>query len=130
MIVIAWVFAIPLAYAATLTILALKRDPRGIVVSLILLLAAFASGWWGIKQSRASTAGIGFVFLPLTATVAGFLGLAFGRWRDMEEPVAKIGAWLALICAAAIVALNIREGVKTIAKNKTRDDFQNNFAAQ
>ena len=130
MIAIVGIFAIPLAYIAVLITLAVKRDPRGILVSLLLFLAALASGWWSIRQSRASTAGIGFLFLPMAAALSGFLGLGFGRWRVSAEPQLKVVAWAALTFALVIVALNLSEGARTIAKNKTRDAYQENFSAQ
>lgn len=130
MIFVSWIFAIPLVYLATLIVLALKRDPRGIVVSLLLCLATFASGWWSIKQSRASTAGIGFVFLPVIAALSGLLGLGFARWRVIDDPRVKLVAWLAFAASIAIIVLNVGEGAQTIAKNKTRDDFQNRFEAE
>lgn len=110
--------------------LAVKRDPRGILASLVLFVAAFASGWWSIKQSRASTAGIGFLFLPLAATVSGFLALAFGRWRVVGDPAVKLIAWLALAGALTIVVLNISEGTHRNAANKSFDDAQNKFEAE
>ena len=128
--VFAWVLAIPLAYFATLVILLFKRDARGIGYSLLFFAAFIITGAWGIKQSRASTAGIGFLFLPLAASIAGFFGLAFGRWQRSDDLPRKLFAWLALACAIVTIVLNIAEGQKTIAKNRVRDDQQEAFTAE
>ena len=130
MIFLSWIFAIPLAYLATLIWLLIKRDSRGLGLSLLFFAATLFAGAWAITQSRASTAGIGFLLLPLTGAVAGFFGLAFGRWRNADESVRKVIAWLGLAGAVALVVLNIVQGVQTIAKNKTRDNQQGQFSAQ
>lgn len=130
MIILAYLLGIPLAYLATLVILAVKRDVRGFGVSLLLFAGTFLAGWWDITRSRASTAGIGFLFLPLTASVAGFCGLAFGRWRRSKSKPHAVGAWIALVAGVAVIAITLIEGRNTIAKNQIRDNKQAEFSAE
>jgi hypothetical protein len=130
LIFLSWIFAIPLAYLATLIWLLIKRESRGLGLSLLFFAAALFAGAWSITQSRASTAGIGFLFLPLSAAVAGFLGLAFGRWRIEHDAPRKILAWLGLAGAITIVVLDVVQGVQTIARNKSRDTQQVQFSSE
>jgi hypothetical protein len=129
LIFFAYLLAIPLAYLATLVILTFKRDVRGFALSLVLFALTILAGWWDITRSRASTAGIGFLFLPLTAAIAGFGGLAFGRWRRSTSPQ-LIGAWVGLVCGLGIIAITLIEGRKTISRNRMRDDQQASFSAE
>ena len=130
MIFLSWILAIPLAYFATLVVMLFKRDARGLGISLSFFAATLGAGAWSITQSRSSTAGIGFLFLPIIGAIAGFLGLAFGRWRDSEESARKVIAWLALAGAVALVFVNIAEGLQTIDKNKVRDNQYAQFSAE
>ena len=130
MIILAYLLAIPLAYLATLVMLAIKRDVRGFGVSLLLFAGTALVGWWDITRSRSSTAGIGFLFLPLIASIAGFCGLAFGRWRQSESRQRVTAGWLALAIGVAIIGITLIEGRKTIAKNQMRDTKQAEFSAE
>jgi len=122
---------VPLAYLVVILRLAvMKRDPRGLGLSLFFFSAAVATGVWAILQSRASTAGIGFLGIPLLGGLAGFLGLAFGRWRTETEPGRKIAAWLGLAGALVLVSFNIAQGAQTRSKNRVRDDKQAEFSAE
>lgn len=122
MIGILSLLAIPALYAAVLVYLARKGDAKGIGLSILFFAMVFATGFWAITQSRSSTAGIGFMFLPLTSTVGGFLGLAFGRWRSSVERPRKSLGGIALGAAAFILLLNVREGFATRVRNQGRDD--------
>ena len=130
MIFLVYIFAIPLAYLATLVMLTFKRDMRGVGLSLVFFALTILADWWDITRSRSSTAGIGFLFLPLTAAVAGFSGLAFGRWRRSTSAPQLVGAWVGLVCGVGLIALTLIEGRKTISKNRVRDDQQAQFSAE
>jgi len=129
-IFVAYILVIPLAYLATLIFLAIRRDPRGVALSLAFFVIAIFADWWDVTRSRSSTAGIGFLFLPLTATVVGFFGLAFGRWWQSENLAKKVTAWLMLAGAVSLIAITVVEGRRTIARNKLSDDQQELFAAE
>lgn len=115
---------IPVAYLAVLGTLLAKRSPRGIGISLLFFALAAGSALWGIFQSRSSTAGIGLIGIPFIGALSGFLGLAFGRWRSSTGLNGRIAAFVALAGAVLLVAFNIREGTRTVAKNKVRDEAQ------
>ena len=122
---------IPLAYLVVILRLAvMKRDARGLGLSLFFFSASVTTGVWAILQSRSSTAGIGFLGIPLLGGLAGFLGLAFGRWRTDTEPARRIIGWLALAGALLLVSFNIAQGAQTRAKNRVRDDKQAEFSAE
>jgi hypothetical protein len=124
------IVVVPLAYVAVLIALLARRDPRGILISLVFGAAAIASAIWAIKQSRSSTAGIGYLGIPFIGAMGAFLGLAFGRWRSSTDGARRIAAWAGLAAGLLIVALNIVEGSKTRTKNSVRDDKQAEFSAQ
>ena len=120
---------IPCAYLVVVVVLVFRGHARGIGLSLFFFAAAVATGVWAILQSRSSTAGIGFLFLPLLGVLAGFLGLAFGRWRLAPEPAKRAVAWVALAGALLLVSFNLVDGAQTRVKNRVRDDKQAEFSA-
>jgi len=115
---------VPIAYLVILVSLLVKKSPKGIGVSLLFCALAAGSAYWAITQSRSSTASIGMIGLPFIGALGGFLGLAFGRWRSSPEHTHSIGAFLGLGGAVVLVAFNVREGMKTVAKNEGRDEIQ------
>jgi hypothetical protein len=125
-----WMFGLALAYLALLGVLVFRKESRGIVVSLLFFGVALATGYWGIKQSHSSTAAIGFLFLPSIATVAGVLGLAFGRFRRDPAPGVRAAAWLSMAAALALVSCNVAEGAKTRTRNRVREAYQADFSAE
>jgi len=121
---------IPIAYLVVLVNLLVGRDRKGIGVSLLFFALAAGSALWTIFQSRSSTAGIGIIGIPLIGAVGGFLGLAFGRWRSSTHAGRSVGALLSLGGAVLLVAFNLREGTKTITKNRGQDEKQVAISAE
>ncbi len=121
---------VPLAYVIVLITLLARRDPRGILISLVFGVAAIASAIWAIKQSRSSTAGIGYLGVPFIGGLGAFLGLAFGRWRSSTDLGRRIGAWAGLVAALLVIAFNTLEGSKTRAKSSVGDNKQAEFSAE
>jgi hypothetical protein len=124
------IFGAPIAYAAVLLTLAVRREWRGLALSLLFATAAVMSAVWAMDQSRSSTAGLAFFGFPLMATVGGFLGLAFGRYRTSSDVSRRIGAWLGLVGMLALIWFNISGGLKEKTKNKGRDATQAAFSAE
>lgn len=92
--------------------------------SLFLLL-----GTYSILQSRSSTAGLGFIFLPMIALVPGLLGLALGkahrsylRARQAQPPA---GSRRNMIMLGVLLLLpfvwQVYATLETLSTNKTRD---------
>ena len=121
---------IPIGYLVVLVNLLVRRDRKGIGVSLLFFALAAGSALWTIFQSRSSTAGIGIIGIPLIGAVGGFLGLAFGRWRSSTHAGRSVGALLSLGGAVLLVAFNLREGTKTITKNRGQDEKQVAISAE
>jgi len=121
---------VPIAYLVVLVTLLARRSPRGIGVSILFCVLAAGTAYWSITQSRSSTAGIGFIGLPLIGALGGFLGLAFGRWRASTEPAGSVAAFIGLAGAALLIAFNIREGTRTVGKNQVRDEKQVAISAE
>ncbi|MGZ5494778.1 MAG: hypothetical protein ACXWHG_14330, partial [Thermoanaerobaculia bacterium] len=123
-------FGVPIAWLAILISLLVRKSPRGIAVSVLFFLLAAGSAFWAITQSRSSTAAIGMIGLPFIGAIGGFLGLAFGRWRSSTDAGRSVGALMGLGGAVLLVAFNIREGTKTVAKNESRDARQVSHSAE
>jgi hypothetical protein len=121
---------IPCAYLVVIAVLVFRGDARGIGLSLLFFAASVATGVWAILQSKSSTAGIGFLGIPLLGGLAGFLGLAFGRYRTSPEPARRIGAWIGLTAALILVGFNIAQGAQTRAKYRVYDVKQAEFSAE
>ncbi len=97
-------------------------------------LSAFVSflllGAYSILQSRSSTAGIGFLFLPIMALVPGGLGFLLGKIHTdyLERRREDSPAWMhriAMIVLSVLIAAPFIWQAKalndTVAKNKARD---------
>jgi hypothetical protein len=112
---------VPLVYLGLLVWLAVTGKREGILISLVLCAAAFAAGWWGIAQSRSSTAGIGMIFLPLIAGAAGLLALAYGRSRTSPRwSIRRLGR-VAMLAALALPVVELLNGWQSIQRNAQRD---------
>ena len=129
MLVLTPMALVPLAYFLALAILLAKREWPGLLASMLAFVATMVAGAWAITRSRASTAGIGFLFLPSLAAIAGLLGLAFGRWRASPNQTVRAGSWVALVAALGIIGANVWGGVETLALNKSRDSQQARYSA-
>ena len=112
---------IPVLYLVVLVGLLVKKSWKGIGLSLLLCVLAAGTALWAIFQSRSSTAGIGIIGIPFIGALGGFLGLGFGRWRSSTEPTHSVGALACLAGAVLLIAFNVREGVKTVGKNRVQD---------
>jgi hypothetical protein len=121
---------LPIAYLVVLVMLLLRKEPRGLWLSLSFAAAAVMTDIWAIDQSRSSTAGVAILGLPMLGALGGFLGLAFGRYRTSTDTSRRIGAWLGLAGALLLVAFNIAQGKQEKSKNKGRDETQAAFRAE
>jgi hypothetical protein len=121
---------LPLRYLIIMVTLAARRNPTGLGISLFFFACAAATGVWAIMQSRASTAGIGMLGIPLLGSLAGFFGFAFGRWRASSDLRQKVVAWTGLSLALLLVAYNLSAGVRTREKNSVSDQRQAAHSAE
>jgi hypothetical protein len=124
------IFGAPVAYLIVLLRLLIRKDRRGLAISLLFAAVAVMSAVWAMDQSRSSTRGLAFLGFPLLATLGGFLGLAFGRYRTSTDLSRRIGAWLGLAATLALVGFNISGGLKEESKNKGGDATQAAFSAE
>jgi hypothetical protein len=124
------IFGAPIAYAVVLLTLAVRREWRGLALSLLFAAAVVMSAVWAMDQSRSSTRGLAFLGFPLMAALGGLLGLAFGRYRTSSDVSRRIGAWLGLAGTLALIGFNISGGLKEKTKNRGRDATQAAFSAE
>jgi hypothetical protein len=80
----------------------------------------------GVSQSRASTAGIGVLFLPGAGALTGLLAVAFARMRQHPQPLIRVGAWL---CLAASLSLPVSSVVSTFQMRARYRDADRDYAA-
>lgn len=116
--------ALPVAYVAWMVALLLKRRPLGVGLSILVAAATVAAGAWSLVQSRSSTSGIGFIFLPMLGAVAGMLVLTYAESRRAESPVPRVLGLTALVAASVPAIVELRGGRATIARNVSRDADQ------
>ena len=115
---------LPLAYLAALGVLLARGRRRGLASSFLAFLVALGVGAWSILQSRSSTAGIGFLFLPAIATAAGALAWGFRNLQHNPAPAARLAGWACLVAALGVIGWEVRAGSETIARNRARDAEQ------
>ena len=121
---------LPIAYLVVLVALLVRRELRGIVVSLLFATAAITAGIWAINQSLSSTAAIGYLAIPFVGALAGFFGLAFGRWRSSTEPPRRVIAWAGLVGGLVVVSFNVGGGIRTLRKNRVNDEKEAAYSAE
>jgi len=122
--VTAFIFGIPVLYAAVWIGLLLRNRRAGLLVSLIMCGVTFGVGYWSIEQSRSSTSGIGFLFLPGAAALSGSLALVFGRLRRDPRAANRVVAFLCLLAAVGLTGQMGVGGIQERAKNDDRDRQQ------
>jgi len=124
LLVLVILIALPIAYLAWLGALAIKHRGREVSVSLLACAITIAVGAWAILQSRASTAGIGFIFLPILGCAAGGLVLAYLASRRAQSGIVRTVGLAALVAAAVPAVAALRGGRASIARNQSRDADQ------
>lgn len=120
----AFMYGLPALYAVSWVVLLVRTRRAGLLFSLSMCILTFAAGYWSIRQSRASTAGIGFLFLPSIAALSGGLALVFARLRRDSRSVLRAAAWLCLMASASLAGWLCVAGVQERAKNDERDRRQ------
>jgi hypothetical protein len=121
---------LPLAYLTLLVVMLAKRDHRGLGLSLLFAALAVITGMWAINESRASTAGIGVLGIPMLGSLAGLLALAFARLRQSPEPLHRATAWVAIAAAVFLVGFNVTQRTETKILNTQRDSVQTAYSAE
>jgi hypothetical protein len=88
------------------------------IPAALAFAAALVCGAWSILQSRSSTAGIGFLFLPFYALIPAAGGLLFGVGRKKSNRALMAAG---TIVFAAATLLIIKSGLESRALNAKRD---------
>jgi len=116
--------ALPIAFVVWLAALAVRHRGREVGASLLACAITIAAGAWSIQQSRASTAAIGFIFLPVLGCAAGCLVLAYTASRRSGSRVMRILGLTALVGSTIPAVAALRGGRSSIARNQSRDADQ------
>jgi hypothetical protein len=120
---ILFLLGVPIAYLIVLARSLIRKDWRGVGLSLVFAAIAAIGDYWSITQSTSSTAGIGILLIPLLGALAGFLGLGFSRYRTSADQDQRVGAWLALGSALVLFGFILTQG-QTASSNKRRRDAE------
>jgi hypothetical protein len=119
-----FMFGLPVFCAVAWVVLLVKGPRTGLLIGLIMCAVTFAAGYWSILQSRASTAGIGFLFLPGAGALSGLLAALFARLRTHPKPANRTAAWLCLAGSLGVGTSFGIGGLQERAKNRGRDREQ------
>ena len=114
-------FGLPLALGAGYVILLIRGERKGLLLSALTFCSTAAAGFWSIAQSRASTAGIGVLFLPGYGAVAGLLAWLFARFRQHPNTSGRAAAWLCILASVGLPVVLVTGGFREQAKNRERD---------
>jgi len=115
---------LPLAVAAAFLILVFRGARQGLLIAALFFCITIAAGYWSIAQSRSSTAGIGFLFLPGYGAIAAVLAWVFARFgHDVNKRISAAG-WLCLLASLAFPVALIYGGIRLQQKNRARDREQ------
>lgn len=133
MIVIVLSFCIPILFVVTCIIFLFKPKSKWKRASLYGILAFglfFLISGYSILQSRSSTAGIGFIFLPIIALLPASIGFFLGKthteylWRkqnNTSRSIQRVGLIIlpVLLILPFIWQMSVLQN--TISKNNSRD---------
>jgi hypothetical protein len=108
-------------FVVAAVVVARRQGARAAAGCVLIYAAAAGVEWWAIRQSRSSTAGIGFLFLPTFAAIIGLLGIGFVSSRRSSARVARAAGIAMGILAVLAIALEAASGVDTIRRNRARD---------
>lgn len=120
----AFMFGLPVICVVAWVVLLVRGSKRGLVISLLMGGVTIAAGYWSIRQSRASTAGIAFLFLPSFAALSGALAAVFARLRRDSRPAARAAGWLCLLASVGVAIGFYVGGIQEQVKNRVRDRQQ------
>lgn len=112
------VFCLVSFYGALQTIR--KGQGRHLWPAVGAFVLTLGIGTWSILQSRSSTAGIGFLFLPFFAVIPASGGWLWSRYRKTVMPLAVLG----LLLVVGFGVWMIRAGIRTRDLNAARDAAQ------
>jgi hypothetical protein len=120
----AFIYGLPVLSAVAWVVLLVRGRRTGLFIGLAMWVVTLAAGWWSIRQSRASTAGIGFLFLPGFAALSGALAWLFARLRRNPWPATRAAAWLCLLASVGLGVSIFVGGIQERTKNDSRDRQQ------
>jgi hypothetical protein len=102
----------------------IKKKRAGLFWALLFFILTMGLGSWAIFQSRSSTAGIGFLFLPIFASFSGFLAWGFALLKTNPKKIVRLIAWLLLVTAIGGNLYIVYSAKQQIDKNRQRDQEQ------
>jgi hypothetical protein len=129
-----WYTIVPLVFVFGCLVQALRKPGtfwrRAGVYGLLTYLVSFTLGAFAILESRSSTSGIGFLFLPMIAVVPGVLGFGFGvaqhrlgLLRQAGRPTSwpRLGMAVALVGLVGVLTVQLYGWHDTRKLNQSRD---------
>lgn len=134
MVFLTWYTIVPLVFVLACVVQVLRKTGtfwrRAGVCALLAYLAGFTVGAFAILESRSSTAGIGFLFLPMIAVVPGALGFGLGvaqhhlvQSRQSGRPTLwpRLAMAVALLGLVGVLTVQFYGWHETNQRNNSRD---------
>ncbi len=134
MLFLTWYTVVPLVFVFGCLVQSLRKPGtfwrRAGIYGLLAYLIAFTLGAFAILESRSSTSGIGFMFLPLIAVVPGVLGFGLGVAqyylsisRKNERPTTwpLLGMAVTLVGLVGVLTVQLYGWYDTRQLNQSRD---------
>jgi hypothetical protein len=124
MALLVFMFALPVLCIVGWIVQLVRGRRTGLLAGLLMSGITVAAGYWSIMQSRASTAGIGVLFLPGAGALSGISATLFARLRRDPQKPTRVFAWLCLVASVGVAVLFGVGGIQERRKNTSRDRLQ------
>ena len=117
---------LPVAYLYTLLNRVVTQKTQGLRLSFLVSVAAVVTAVWAIGHVR----GTGWASYAMyfgvqgEAALAGFLVLAFTKWREAPSRAVRILGWAGLVASVLIIVFNLAGGIYNISANRAAQVFQ------
>jgi len=126
-LVLGFFLGLPIVYVRALHHQNVAGEALNVRLSLLVFVAVAATAVWALSQSRSQWGALGYLALPGEAALAGWLSLAFGRWRNSSDTNRWLLGRLALPVSALLVVFNVAQGARNIAANRAYDEYDEKY---
>ena len=109
---------LPGAYLYTLLNRVVAKKTQGLSLSFLVSVATVATAAWALGHVRTGWAIYAYFGVQGEAALAGFLVLAFTKWREAPSRAVRILGWAGLVASVLIIVFNVALGIQNISANR------------
>ena len=109
---------LPAAYLYTLLNRVVTQKTQGLRLSFLVSVVAVATAAWALGHVRTGWAIYAYFGVQGEAALAGFLVLAFTKWREAPSRAVRILGWAGLVASLLIIAFNVALGIQNMSANR------------